>query len=74
MVAGDDPSFGSEAGDALNFGPTGRMGEPHLVHEQISRNRFVRQDESPRVARACERRGSTALPLKRKKKRNPGGM
>ena len=45
MVAGDDPSFGSEAGDALNFGPTGRMGEPHLVHEQIFRNRFVKQDE-----------------------------
>ena len=44
MVAGDDPSFGSEAGDALNFGPTGRMGEPHLVHEQIFRNRFVKQD------------------------------
>ena len=45
MVVGDDPSFGSEAGDALNFGPTGRMGEPHLVHEQIFRNRFVKQDE-----------------------------
>ena len=45
MVVGDDPSFGSEAGDALNFGPTGRMGVPHLVHEQIFRNRFVKQDE-----------------------------
>ena len=45
MVVGDDPSFGSEAGDALNFGPTGRMGEPHLVHEQIFRNRFVKQGE-----------------------------
>ena len=45
MVVGDDPSFGPEAGDALNFGPTGRMGEPHLVHEQIFRNRFVKQDE-----------------------------
>ena len=45
MVVGDDPSFGFEAGDALNFEPTGRMGEPHLVHEQIFRNRFVKQDE-----------------------------
>ena len=45
MVVGDGPSFGTEAGDALNFGPTGQMGGPHLVHEQISRNRFVKQDE-----------------------------
>ena len=45
MVVGDGPSFGTEAGDALNFGPTGRMGVPHLVHEQIFRNRFVKQDE-----------------------------
>ena len=45
MVADDGPSFGPEAGDALNFGPTGRMGEPHLVHEQIFRNRFVKQDK-----------------------------
>ena len=30
MVVGDDPPFGSEAGDALDFRPTGRVGEPHL--------------------------------------------
>ena len=68
MVAGDGPSFGPEAGDALNFGPTGRMGVPHLVHEQIFRNGFVKQDEELEGGARRERRGSPALPLKRKKK------
>ena len=74
MVVGDGPSFGPEAGDALNFGPTGRMGVPHLVHEQIFRNCFVKQDEELEGGARRERRGSPALPLKRKKKRNPGRM
>ena len=74
MVAGDGPSFGPEAGDALNFKPTGRMGVPHLVHEQIFRNGFVKQDEELEGGARRERRGSPALPLKRRKKRNPGGM
>ena len=74
VVAGDGPSFGPEAGDALNFGPTGRMGVPHLVHEQIFRNGFVKQDEELEGGARRERRGSLALPLKRRKKRNPGGM
>ena len=74
MVVGDDPSFGFEAGDALNFGPTGRMGEPHLVHEQIFRNRFVKQDEKLEGGARVRASGSPALPLKRDKKRNPERM
>ena len=67
MVVGDGPSFGTEAGDALNFGPTGRMGGPHLVHEKIFRDGFVKQDEELEGGKPCSA-------LKRKKKRNPGGM
>ena len=73
MVVGDGPSFGPEAGDALNFGPTGQMGDPHLVHEQISRNRLCKTRRKLGGGARRERRGSPALPLKRKKKRNPGG-
>ena len=61
MVAGDGPSFGPEAGDALNFGPTGRMGVPHLVHEQIFRNGFVKQHEELEGGARRERRGGNEI-------------
>ena len=62
VVVGDDPSFGPEAGDALNFGPTGRMGVPHLVHEQIFRNGFCetrRRAGGWKPCSACEKKEKT---------------
>ena len=69
MVAGDGPSFGPEAGDALNFGPTGRMGVPHLVHEQIFRNRFVKQDEKLEGGARVRASGKPCSAFEEKEKR-----
>ena len=46
------PHLVLKQGTPLNFGPTGRMGVPHLVHEQIFRNGFCETRRRARGWRA----------------------